>query len=178
MNISKVSIRYAKALLATTIENNSTDEVFSNLKLLENVIHEDKEFIKMIASPHIPISKKKEIIYKVFNPIFNQITINFLIKLIENKRETILLNIIYNFYKLYNDHKNIVEVTLIIPYNISTKTLEEIQNTLEKKLNKKVNIKTKIDEKIIGGFIIQIEDKEYNASILNQLNKIKEKINI
>jgi F-type H+-transporting ATPase subunit delta len=38
---------------------------------------------------------------------------------------------------------------------------------------KDVDVKNIIDETIIGGFILRIGDIQYNASIANQLNKLK-----
>ena len=37
----------------------------------------------------------------------------------------------------------------------------------------KVEIDNKIDSSIVGGFIINIEDKELNASISNQIESLK-----
>ena len=39
--------------------------------------------------------------------------------------------------------------------------------------NKSVSVENVVDESILGGFILRIGDKEYNASVANKLNKLK-----
>jgi len=39
-----------------------------------------------------------------------------------------------------------------------------------------VEVLEKVDSSIIGGLIIKIDDKEYDASIRTQLKKVKEKL--
>lgn len=177
MNASKISVRYAKALFEVAVESNSINNVYSELILLADIIKDNKEFYDFFCSPNITISKKKEFINKILSKHFSKTTIKFLFKIIENKRENLLPDIIRNFQKLYNEYNNIIEVNLITAHSISQSTEEEIIKYLQNRLNKKVKLKKTIDEKIIGGFIIQIDDKEYNATISEQLNKIKEKLN-
>jgi F-type H+-transporting ATPase subunit delta len=42
--------------------------------------------------------------------------------------------------------------------------------------NKKVEIKNIIDTSILGGFILRFEDKEYDASMISKLKKLKKEL--
>ena len=42
--------------------------------------------------------------------------------------------------------------------------------------DKKITIENTIDESIIGGFILRIGDKQYNASVANRLQVLKREL--
>jgi F-type H+-transporting ATPase subunit delta len=42
--------------------------------------------------------------------------------------------------------------------------------------NKKITIESTIDPSIIGGFILRIGDKQYNASVANRLQVLKREL--
>ena len=44
--------------------------------------------------------------------------------------------------------------------------------------SKEISLKKTVDETILGGFILRVGDKQYNASVSNQLNELKNKFQI
>jgi F-type H+-transporting ATPase subunit delta len=42
--------------------------------------------------------------------------------------------------------------------------------------NDTVDLKTEVDESLIGGFVLEVEDKLYDASVKKSLNDIKTKL--
>jgi len=44
--------------------------------------------------------------------------------------------------------------------------------------SKKISLKKTVDETILGGFILRVGDQQYNASVSNQLNELKNKFQI
>ncbi len=82
-------------------------------------------------------------------------------------------DIIRNFFTLYNSHNQIINISIITANKLDESYIFEFKNKLEQFLSKSVQLHNEVDENIVGGFVLQIEDKEYDASIKNQLNKIK-----
>ena len=66
----------------------------------------------------------------------------------------------------------VVEVTTAVSLTeaLSEKVLAKVKELTG---SDKVTLKSTIDESIIGGFILRIGDLQYNASIANNLAKIK-----
>jgi F-type H+-transporting ATPase subunit delta len=44
--------------------------------------------------------------------------------------------------------------------------------------SKEISLKKTVDETILGGFILRVGDQQYNASVSNQLNELKNKFQI
>ena len=62
-------------------------------------------------------------------------------------------------------------VTSAVPLNENLKTF--VSSKAKQMTKLEVEIDNKIDSSIVGGFIINIEDKELNASISNQIESLK-----
>ncbi len=45
-----------------------------------------------------------------------------------------------------------------------------------KELNATIELSTQIKTEIVGGLILRLDDKQYDASVATQLNKIKQKL--
>ena len=56
---------------------------------------------------------------------------------------------------------------------LSEETVEKVKQILEKELDSKVELTGKINPEIIGGMILRIEDKQFDASLATQLKKVK-----
>ena len=54
--------------------------------------------------------------------------------------------------------------------------VEQIRQSLESEFGGKVALSQVIDDQLIGGFVLRVDDSQYDASIANQLKKIKEKL--
>ena len=71
----------------------------------------------------------------------------------------------------YKDNETAVVITTQpISDSLKNKILEKVEQ-LTGKTN--ISLKNKIDENIIGGFILRIGDLQYNASVSNKLNIIR-----
>jgi len=58
-------------------------------------------------------------------------------------------------------------------YPLKQEDIEKIENRFSELLGKKVRLHVKIKPEIIGGIVITIDGKEYDGSILGQLNRMK-----
>ena len=92
-------------------------------------------------------------------------------------RELNLPEIASAFVEQYNALKNIRTVTL----TTATPMNDAIKKTLESKIaaympKDTVDLKTVIDGSLIGGFVLEVEDKLYDASVKKHLSDVKAKI--
>jgi F-type H+-transporting ATPase subunit delta len=93
--------------------------------------------------------------------------------LFENKRFEILEAIALEYNKLSDEMNGIevAKVTTAIPMDatLEAKVLAKIATLSDKK----ITIENNVDASIIGGFILRIGDKQYNASVANRLQVLK-----
>ena len=175
MNDSKISVRYAKALFQTALEEKLTEEVMKDMKLLDGSL-KTPGFSEILGSPVIKTSQKKELVTKVFKPEVTSLTYDFLNLVLENKRELFLEAIIRNFSKTYREMKGVKRAEIILASEINVSTRKQFIEILEKTFKSGIELEELIRPDIIGGFILKVEDEQYNASIVSSLAKMRKKL--
>ena len=172
MSGARAAIRYAKAVLSLANDQKASKIVNEDMMLMASTIAESKDLSDLLQSPVVSASIKKSILLEVFKNT-NTITLNLIDTLISNKRIAILAEVASKYSELYDDGqgKKVAIVTTAIP--LSTDLEAKVLAKAKQLTGTDVEVKNIVDESIIGGFILRIGDIQYNASIANQLSKLK-----
>ena len=174
MQNPRLANRYAKSLLTLAIEKNQLDTVYKDIEFLQSVAKLNKEFVVVLKSPVISSEKKESIIGAVTSGKISDLTSLFIRLLIRKGREMNLPDITTAFIEQYKEHKNIHSVKLTTATPVSDELKESIVNQIKSQTDlKNIELTTEINDKLIGGFILQIGDKEVDASIAYDLNLIR-----
>ncbi len=177
MQNPRLASRYAKSLLDLAIETNSLEDTLKDIQLLDNVCRVSPEFAVMLRSPVIRGEKKLAVINAVVSDRLHELTKKFIALLGVKGRESNMPEIVTAFIEQYNKLKNIRTVNL----TTATAMDEKMKNTMMAKISgfmptDTVDLKTKVDERLIGGFVLEIEGKLFDASVKKKLNDIKSNI--
>ena len=175
MSSTRAAIRYAKAILDLANSKSVATEVSQDMTLIANTIKENKELQDFIVNPTLRNEVKNSALLEVFASV-NGLSKGLFQLLFENKRFEILESIAVEYNKLF-DEANGVEVAKVTTAVAMTPELEaKVLAKIKEFSNKKVSIESTIDPTIIGGFILRIGDKQYNASVANRLQVLKREL--
>lgn len=168
----RAAIRYAKAVLNLASEKNTAEAVNTDMALIANTVAQSKDLKEMLYNPVIRSSVKKSALLEIFKNI-NELTVNLLDTLVTNKRLSILPEVASSYVKLYEAKKgnDIAIVTTAVPITDEIKIM--VLAKVKSITGKEAAIKSIVDETILGGFILRVGDVQYDASVANQLNKLK-----
>ncbi len=170
---SRAAIRYAKALLSLSLDLKKADQVNDDMQLIASTIEESGELQLMLDSPVINTETKSLTLSSIFVKKIDKLSFNLINLLIENKRLPILQEVAGQYTVLFDEHNGAqnAEVTTAVPL---TDVLEEKVLVKVKELTgKKVSLENIVDPAIIGGFILRIGDKQFDASILGKMNNLR-----
>ena len=81
-----------------------------------------------------------------------------------------------NYLKLFAESQGEVKVFVTSAVPLTSKIENLILEKSKNFSNKNIFIENQIDPTIIGGFILKINDMQYDASILNKLRVLKIKL--
>ena len=172
---SRAAIRYSKAIFQIAEKPNNLSNLKDDMDSIISAHKSSDDFKNLISNPLINNSDKKDILSIVLSKM-NEQTSNLINLLIANKRLSILDDIAHGFNDIYNRENNIERARVITATPISDKIKTQVLKKLQELSNKSVEIENIIDETIIGGFILRYENREYNASFSQRLNKLKTKL--
>jgi F-type H+-transporting ATPase subunit delta len=96
--------------------------------------------------------------------------------LFENKRFEILEAIALEYNNLFDEMNGVevAKVTTAIPMDAVLEA--KVSAKIATLSDKKITIENIVDASIIGGFILRIGDKQYNASVANRLQVLKREL--
>ncbi|RIJ49686.1 ATP synthase F1 subunit delta [Maribellus luteus] len=176
MDQSAINVRYAKAFFSTAKEKKLLDTLKADILSVLEVCRSVPDFVLLLESPVVKTSKKAALIKQIFEGKVNPLTLNFLLLIVENKREVFIPGICRNFLDLSKKDQNIRSAVLTTASEVNAATLQKIQELLEKELNATIELSTQVNPEILGGLVLRLDDKQYDASVASQLRKIKQNL--
>ncbi len=174
MSVTRIASRYAKSLIDLAEEQGKLDRIKKDIDYF-NAAVETRELYLLIKSPIVNSSKKKSIIDAIFGEHFDKLTLSFFHILLRKGREIYLPDIASSFISKYKEINEITTVKLTTAKPLSQENIQAIQSKLElsETTLKNIELDTQVDPEIIGGFIIEYEDRLYDASVQHQLETLK-----
>lgn len=172
MSGTRAAIRYAKAILDSALTNGAAQDVYNDMASIASTIEGNEELNTFILNPTIGVGVKEAALTEVFANV-NGVTKSLFHLLFENKRFEILADVASQ-YKIQFDEMNgleVAKVTTAIPMDLALEA--KVSEKIKEFSDKKITIQNIVDPSIIGGFILRIGDKQYNASIANRLQVLK-----
>lgn len=178
MSNIRLSSRYAKSLLDLAIEKGQLEQVYADVKVIDKAIEGSAELAALLKSPIINSGKKLDVLKAIFSSKVNPITLAFIEILVKKGREPYLIDMAHSFINQYNKHKNITPVKVTTATAIDKSTIDNILAQLKAKTGiVNVELSTEVDPELIGGFVLQFEDKMFDASVSRKLELLEKEFN-
>lgn len=170
--MSRAAIRYAKAIIDIATESNNTTAVNNDMKSIVSAIKESEELKDFLSNPIVNGAVKMSALSEIF-PSLQTETKGLFQLLLANKRFEILSAIATQFNNLFDIASGIEQavVTTAVPLTAELEVL--VKNKLKEFSSNTISITNVVDASIIGGFVLRIGDKQYNASVANKLQQLK-----
>ncbi|MHC1706470.1 MAG: ATP synthase F1 subunit delta [Bacteroidales bacterium] len=173
MKNTKVSKRYAKALLDISLESNFLEMARADMETVLQVYSTSKEFRLLMNNPVISASKKALVIQELFSPVLSKGSMMYLKILVQKRREMNVGTIAAEFLELYKEHKNIRSATLKTAVAVDEGTRKKIIAMIRERFSCEVELNEEISPNLIGGFVLQIGDYQFDTSVLSELNQLR-----
>jgi len=167
--ISKSAITYANSLIEA---DNNYEQILNDLRTVQNITSQSKEFNEVMLNPTISVSTKNEIIDEIFKNQINEKVINFLKIIADKKRFSELNEIISAYSEKVDEINNIKRVEVISVVELSEEQKRQTVEKLQNRLQKNVVVQWTKNADIIGGLVIKIDDDIIDSSLKNKLEKL------
>ncbi len=175
MSLQRVAFRYAKSLIEMAQEQNKLEKVKEDIDDFLQAL-KNRDFELLLKSPVVKEDKKSSIFKAIFEGKMDELTLRFFDIVLRKHRSDVLPEIAKEFVHQYKGIKHITEVKVTSAVPLSEDLLEAIQQKLKSSglTDENIEIQTEINPNLIGGFVLQFEDKMYDASIAYKLAQLKD----
>lgn len=174
MQNPRLAGRYAKSLVDLAQEKNQLEAVYADMKYLQEVCKQSKEFTNLLRSPVINSDIKEKIVSAVIGKNIGGLSAGFIQLLVKKGRENILPEIALSVTELYNEIKGIH----IVKLTTATEASDELKASVIKKIKadtpfQQIELETEVNESLIGGFQLEYNGNLIDASIARDLRDIQ-----
>lgn len=175
-NISNIAVPYAKALFDFALERDAMESVHKDMQTLASLCKSNRDFLLMLKSPILKTEKKQKILKTIFGDSISEITRGFLKIITTKKRESLLPDMALAFVDLYKEYKEILTAYVKTAVPLTEEIRKKILELMSTQATRTIDLVEEVKEELIGGFVLQWKDMQYDASILNQVNKMKKEM--
>jgi F-type H+-transporting ATPase subunit delta len=179
VKVERLARVYAQAALDAA--GDGRDEVMDELRsLVADVLNKFPGLDEIFDSALISIDEKLAMLDRLFarqpSGQLSATTLNFLKVLTKHGRLGCLRDVVRSAEALWSDRNSRVQLELQLAHQLDDKLHEELIASLRDTLGIDPIVTTRIDADLIGGFVVRVGDKVYDASARTQLEKTRQAI--
>lgn len=174
MSVTRIATRYAKSLMELAAQQGSLEQVQADMLMLHRA-SQNRDLHLFLKSPIIHADKKNAALEAMFGGKLDKLTMLYLQLLVKKGREGYLPEITAEFASQYKVLKKITPVTVTSAVPLSEAVLADLRKKLLDSgiTSEHLDITTKVDPELIGGFVLEFDNKRYDASIAHKLEVLK-----
>ncbi len=174
--MNDVSREYGSALYMVAREDDDVKTYMDGLNVVADAFFDEPEYMLFLSSPDVPLNQRVSSLEAVFGNAVPQKLVSFLQLLCEKGRIECFNDAKTTFLELYEDWKHILKITVKSAVPLTESEKERLTNKLESVYKCSLSVDYVIDASLIGGVVIETEDKVIDGSLKSRLQQVKEVI--
>jgi F-type H+-transporting ATPase subunit delta len=176
MNEGLISKRYAKALYLYARQRHEEEALYRRMNALTATFRALPHLHKTLCSPMVPVSEKETLLCSITPDSPEESYLGFVRLTLTNHREQSLAKIALSYADYYLRQKHITVVHLTFAVEMPQEILSRIQDGFARAVHGEVELSVRTDASIVGGFILQINDRRLDASVTGQIEQMRKQI--
>ena len=164
---------YSQALFDVASGRGTTAEVLEELAGLGKLASEDRQFADFLSSPMVDAEDRRAAIDKMFRGRLSDVVVDGLQVVNRKGRLYLLPAIAEQFRQLLRDRDQRVDVSVKTAIPLSDALRAEIAATVARFTGRQPELHEEVDPALIGGIVLQVEDKKVDASVLHEISKYR-----
>ena len=177
MNDGLIPNRYAKALYKLSKERSDTADIYKEMKQLEAAYTVELGLKKAVNNPILPVDDKLKLLCAASGAKQGGTLAKFMELVIKNNRIDFMRAIALAFMKQYRELNGIAKVEIVTATQLGDDEINGIINVVKAQLgDKTIELTKSVNPDLIGGFTVDVDSRVLDASVRNQLEKLRLKL--
>ena len=177
MDNGRISVRYARALFQLAQEQGCEDAVYEGLtRFAHNYLLAIAQFNEVLSDPIVAREEKVKLVEMAVGEPLHDALKQFIAFVADQKREDKMFLIAMKFMEMYRAKHNILSTNVTTATELPDGTYDKIKAFVKQTFDADAELDVHIDPSLIGGFILDIENSRMDASVVGQLNALKNRL--
>ena len=174
---SKISRRYAKALLSLGQEDGHYLEYGRGLDEFGGFCSANEEFFRVVSNQIFSVEERKRVLDIVLEKSsFSGLLKNFLRLLLDKNRIGAIQEITDYYSRLTDEVSNITRAEISTAKPLKKSAQDRLQEALKGLTSKEVKIEVRENKSLIGGLVVRIGDLVLDGSVKAQIEGLRESL--
>ena len=173
MDTGKVSTRYAKAAYEYAADRGEDERLYREMKMLEEQFAAFPALSRVMENPTLGAEEKIKLLVTAAGIEVSDSFRQVMALVIDHHRESYARSIALLYQEYYRKSKGLTIAWLTLAEEAPAGLKEKIYSLLSERIETKVDIEVRTDKSIIGGFVLQVESSQLDASVKSSLNRLK-----
>lgn len=173
MLIDRIAQRYARSVYALAAEKGQVELFLKEFKNLKALIDGSLELRRFLTNPVITSERRVAILRKVFAGRVQAVTLTLIEALARRHRAYVLPHIARMYVEAYQRANNITSVSVRATVALTPEQREAITRQVTSALKTQVELSEIIDPAVLGGLILTVGDRRYDASLASELRALR-----
>lgn len=177
MNDGLIPNRYAKALYKFSQERGDTALVYEEMKRVDIAYCAEAGLKKAVNNPFLPVDDKLKLLCAASGAGIDGTSAKFMELVIKNNRIDFMRSIALAFMKQYRSLNGIAKVEIVTATKLGDDEINAIVDVVKAQLgDKTIELTKSVNPDLIGGFTVDVDSRVLDASVKNQLEKLRLKL--
>ena len=178
MTTRTMARRYASALFDVTRKAGTEERAGRDLAALSSLISGHDQLRKLLESPAIPLSVKRNVFAAIFADEggLGVETRRLLLMLADRDRLWMVRDVASAFAERLLQAKRIVPADVVTAVALDDKTRAALGEALARAAGTQVTLTTRVDPSIIGGVVARVGSMLFDGSIIRQLERLRQRL--
>ena len=175
--MTQIGSVYGEALYELAQSENLSDEIKSQMQVLNESFSEEPDFLRLLCSPNLSKPERCQIIDQSFRGHVHIYLLNFLKILTEKGYIKQFPDCCEMFIQLYNRDHNIVSVTAVTAVALSPAQSQALTQKLTRITGKNILLRNRVTPACLGGVRLDYDGQRLDGTVKNRLDRLGDLLN-
>lgn len=171
--MTEVGSAYGEALYSLAREENLSQVIYDQLKVLSASFAQEPDFVRLLSSPSLPKSERCQILDDCFRGKIHAYVLNFMKILTEKGYMRQFDQCVLAYRELYNRDNGILPVTAVTAVALNDAQADRLRQKLVSITGKRIELTNKLDPTVLGGIRLDYDGKRVDGTVAHRLDAVR-----
>ena len=166
---------YARSLFEVAKEKGNLDRVRDEVGEIADALDSNRDLSVFFFSPYFSTEEKKSGLETAISGA-DQIVVNFLELLVENRRMPVIFRVRRAFDRLWEEENKLLPVQITSAVELDSDVVERIGEEIGRQTGRRVELTAEVDPDVLGGIVLRVGNSILDASIRNRLEQLRKQV--
>ena len=164
---------YGEALYSLAREENLSDAVLQELKVLGAAFDSEPDFVRLLSAPNLSKEERCAVLDQSFRGKVQPYVLNFMKLLTEKGYARYFRDCCDAYQALYNDDHGILTVKVVTAVALTAGQAEKLSEKLASITGKTIELQNRVDPGCLGGVRLDYDGKRVDGTVASRLDAVR-----